>query len=78
MPKTLHGTGGTQRELVLDLAMDAYARGHSVPLAGNFKAEHARLMGSDHVEATLTDQKTGLRYIICGDTKVGDPHVCSG
>ena len=77
MPRTLGGTGGTQRELVLELAADAFARGHVTPLGGHFRPSMNRQMtASSHMESTLTHRATGLRLIVCGDSKIGDTHVC--
>jgi hypothetical protein len=76
MPKTLHGTGGTGREQVLDLAMDAFTRGHSVPLGGHFKPSNNRQMTGVHVESTLNHRRSGNRLIVCGDSKMGSNHVC--
>lgn len=76
MPRTMHGTGGTQRELILDLARDAYARGHATALVGNFKPSMQVQMSTTHMEATLNHRRTGKRLIICGDSKMGSDHVC--
>lgn len=76
MPRTIHGTGGTQRELVLDLALDAYTKGHATPLVGSFRPVSLNQISGNHLEATLMNRKTGNRLIICGDTVLGSNHVC--
>ncbi len=76
MPRSMYGTGGTQRELFLDLAMDAYSKGHVTPLVGSFKPAAQIQMGSPHQEVTLMHRKAGRRLIICGDSTVGSDHVC--
>ena len=78
MPQTLFGTGGTRRELLQEMVIDAFARGHTVPLGGHFRPEAARQMtGGMHMLSSLTHQATGQRLIVCGNTKMGlDHHVC--
>lgn len=76
MPRTIHGSGGTQRELMLDLALDAYTKGHATPLVGSFKPVSIAQLSGNHLEATLMHRASGKRLIICGDTLMGSDHVC--
>ena len=62
MPGTLHGTGSTRRGLVLEMARDAFARGHTIPLGGYFRQNISRQMTAPmHVETILTSLITGKR-----------------
>jgi hypothetical protein len=76
MPPTLTGTGGTRREQMLQLAVDAYARGHTIPLGGNFRASNTRHLTAPQVEITLVHQELGKPFIVCGFSKMGDGSVC--
>jgi hypothetical protein len=77
MPQTLHGTGGTGREHMLQAAVESFAKGHTAPLGGQFRPETARQLTAHHVEARLTS-KSGQKLIICGISKMGDGSVCGG
>lgn len=61
------------------MARDSFSRGHSTPLGGHFRSGTSWQMTAPmQVEAILTHEETGLRLIICGDSKIGDHHVCGG
>lgn len=77
MPMTLQGTGGTKRDQLLLLAMDAYAKGHTVVLGGHYRPETARQMQNNATVSSLVNETTGNALIVCGFTEMGDTqHVC--
>jgi hypothetical protein len=78
MPRSLTGTGGTRRDILLETMMNAVAKGHTVPLTGN-KGLMANLqLTTPHEISTISHRRLGKRLIVCGDTKMGTDHVCGG
>jgi hypothetical protein len=69
------GQGATARDLRTLRMLDPLTRGHISPLAAHFGPGNQRLMQADFVEASL-ENSDGQRFIICDDTKMGDPHIC--
>ena len=69
------GQGATPRDLRALRILDPLTRGHLSPMAPYFGPANQRLMQADFVESSLENAE-GKRIIICGDTKVGDDHVC--
>lgn len=78
MPRTMLGTGTTQRELLQAIALEALTKGHTVPMGGHGTAAYHRQLKNNANVANLSNPYTKNRYIVCGDTKMGDAHVCSG
>jgi hypothetical protein len=77
MPQTLHGTGGTRREQIRQLAVDIYSKGHATPLAGHYRLEASRQLSGNYVETSLHNL-VGQHIIVCGYSKVGGTDVCGG
>lgn len=75
MPRTWSGMGGTFRELTQEQAMDAFSRGHSAPMVGDYTAAPSRLATVPMLEASLQNSQ-GQRVFMCGASKCGGPDVC--
>jgi hypothetical protein len=61
---------------MLELALDQYAKGHSIALVGQFRPAAVAQMGKVHQEVSLINLNTGKRLIICGLSKIGGGDVC--